>query len=82
MNKAKVCIFAVYIKITTEHLPAGVWLVKIPWTLLPLAFPDARHVHLVPAEHVKLIIIKHTGSVVQHIRKFLCHWSERKKKIF
>lgn len=48
--------------------------------LLPLAFPDARHVHLVPAEHVELIIIEHTGSVVQDIRKILCHWS--KKKLF
>lgn len=48
--------------------------------LLPLAFPDARHVHLVPAEHVKLIIIEHTGSVVQKIRKILCHWSKKEKK--
>lgn len=43
-----------------EHVLAGVWLVRIPWMLSPLAFPDARHVHLVPAEDVKLIIIKHT----------------------
>lgn len=56
---------------------AGAWLVGIPWMLLPLAFPDARHVHLVPAEHVKLVIIKHTGSVVQDIRKFLGHWPEK-----
>lgn len=61
---------------------AGVWLVKIPRMLLPFALPDARHVHLVPAKHVKLIIIKRTGSVVEDIRKFLCHWSEKKKNNF
>lgn len=58
---------------------AGVWCVSIAWMLSPLPFPDARHVHLVPAEHVKLIIVKHTGSVVQDIRKFLFHWPENIK---
>ncbi len=45
-------------------------------SLLP-ALPDAGHVHLVPAEDVKLIIIKHVGSVVQNIWKLLLHWPER-----
>lgn len=58
---------------------AGVCFARIARMLSPLAFPDARHVHLVPAEHVKLIIIKHTGSVVQDISKILRHWSENTK---
>lgn len=65
-----------FIKIRKEHMLAGVWLVRNPGMLLPLAFPDARHVYLVPAEYVKLIIIKHTGSVVQDFREVLCRWSK------
>lgn len=45
--------------------------------LLPPALPDAGHVHLVPAEDVKLVIIKHVGSDAQNVRKLLRHWPER-----
>lgn len=79
-NEAKVCILAIFVTIKMQHVLAGVWFVRIARMLLPLAFPDARHVDLVPAEHVKLIIIEHTGSVVQDIRKILCHWSKKEKK--
>lgn len=45
----------------------------------PPALPDAGHVHLVSAEDVKLIVIKHIGSAVQNIWKLLLHWPERTK---
>lgn len=45
--------------------------------LLPPALPDAGHVHLVPAEDVKLVIVKHVGSDAQNVWKLLLHWPER-----
>ncbi|TNN58190.1 hypothetical protein EYF80_031623 [Liparis tanakae] len=40
----------------------------------PPALPDARHVHLLTAEHVKLIVVKHVGPDVQNIWNLLLHW--------
>lgn len=47
---------------------------------LPPALPDAWHVHLVPAENVKLIVIKNVGSVVQNTWKLFHHWPESTKE--
>lgn len=47
---------------------------------LPPALPDAWHVHLVPAENVKLIVIKNVGSVAQNTWKLFLHWPESTKE--
>lgn len=46
----------------------------------PPALPDAGHVHLVPPEDVKLVIIEHIGSAVQNLWEFLHYRPERTKE--
>lgn len=56
------------------------WLRRFSCVFSPLALPDARHVHLVPVEDIKVVIIKHVGSAAQNIWELLLHWPGWAKK--
>lgn len=38
------------------------------------AFPYTGHVHLIPVEHIKLVVIKYVGPTAKDLWRVLSHW--------